>query len=66
MSDYSHDAPDGREVPVSAGTPREIQILLMLAVLIVFMQGAFVVFSSGFGKVWPAESSVKIPLPPGI
>ena len=65
MNDHSHEPSDKREIPVSAGTPREVQILLLLALLIVFMQGAFVVFSSGFGKVWPAENSVKIPLPPG-
>ena len=66
MNDQSQEAATHREIPVSAGTPMEVKVLLVLALVIVFMQGAFVIGASGFGKVWPAENSVKIPLPPGI
>jgi hypothetical protein len=61
----SHDldsAHQDAEIPVSAGTPLYVQMLVLLALLIVFMQGAFVVISSTFGRIWPAADSVKIPL----
>jgi hypothetical protein len=63
-----HDRDDGHgaklqpQIPVSAGTPMAVHILFVIALLIVFIQGAFVAFSSGFARVWPAANSVKIPL----
>jgi hypothetical protein len=66
MSDQPHGAQEQREIPTSAGLPKEVGLLLALAVLIIFMQAAFVIVSSDFGRIWPAENSVKIPLPPGV
>ena len=50
------------QIPVSAGTPLAVHVLFVIAMIIVFMQGAFVIASSGWGHVWPAANSVKIPL----
>jgi hypothetical protein len=38
--------------------------MLVAAVLLAIMQGAFVEISSVFGHVWPAVDSAKIDLPP--
>lgn len=41
-----------------------VKLLVVLGVLASIMQGSFVGLSSGYGRVWPAEASAKIPLPP--
>jgi hypothetical protein len=53
---------EDRPIPVSKGLPGNVQMLLAIAVIVVFVMGAFVVISSGFGRVWPAADSVKVPL----
>ena len=62
MSNDPHDDHDTPDIPVSAGMSSQVLVLIVLGVLIVFMQGGFVVGSSGWGHVWPAADSVKIPL----
>lgn len=63
MSDPSHQAPPS-PVPMSAGVPLYVQMLLVGAVALAFVQGAFTIIASNFGKVWPAAASAKVPLPP--
>jgi hypothetical protein len=63
MSDKDDHVSADLEVPVSAGVPRSAQFLMACAVLIVFMQGAFVVIAAVYGRVWPALNSVKVQLP---
>lgn len=64
----SHGAPvrAGNEplLPASAGISNGVRVMLVAAVLLAIMQGAFVEISSDFGHVWPAADSAKIDLPP--
>ncbi len=61
----SHEgAHGGRALPVSAGTTFGVKLMIIGGLVFSIMQGAFTVGSSGFGRVWPAEDVVKIPLPP--
>jgi hypothetical protein len=68
----SHDAPikegeapgDEKLVPQSVGIANGVRVMLVGAVLLAIMQGAFVEISSDFGHVWPAADSAKIDLPP--
>jgi hypothetical protein len=62
MSDKDDHAPAEAEIPVSAGVPPMARFLMAAAVLIVFMQGAFVVIASVYGRVWPSLGSVRVPL----
>ena len=50
------------EIPVTAGTPVAVHVLFVIALIIVLGQGFFVVALAGFGHIWPAANSVKIPL----
>ncbi len=50
--------------PTTFHIPVGIRWLVVCAVVIVIVQGSFVAGSSGFGRVWPAADSAKIPLPP--
>ncbi len=63
MSDKDDHATLNAEIPVSAGVPTMARFLMAGAVAIVFMQGAFVVIASVYGRIWPALSSTKVPLP---
>jgi hypothetical protein len=58
----SHGA--SSEVPVSQGIAGSMWIFLVFALLLILMQGGFVIGSAGMGHVWPAADSVKVPLPP--
>ena len=62
MSHGLQDPFDERPIPVSKGLPGLVRMLLLVAVFVAFVMGAFVVISSGFGRVWPAADSVKVPL----
>ena len=67
----SHDAHDQHAdeggtadypIPVSAGIAPQMRWFLVIAMLVVIMQGTFVVLASGFGRVFPSANSVKVPL----
>lgn len=62
MSDKDDHAAAQTDVPVSAGVPPLAKFLMAGAVLIVFMQGAFVVTAAVFGRIWPSLDSVRVPL----
>lgn len=51
-------------LPASAGITNGVKVFLLLGILTSIMQGAFVMGSSGFGRVWPSEASAKLDLPP--
>jgi hypothetical protein len=63
MSDKDDHAAPMVEVPVTAGVPSGARYLIVGALLIVFMQGAFVAFSSTYGRIWPSVNSTKVQLP---
>jgi len=65
VSQGAHTAADGDPpLPASAGVAGGVKLLVLLGLLAAVMQGAFVVASAGFGRVWPAADSGKVPLPP--
>jgi len=51
-------------LPASGGITFGVKLLLIGGIALAAMQGFFVTGSSGFGRVWPAEASAKIDLPP--
>jgi len=61
MSDKDDHVVQG-EIPVSAGVPSSARYMMAGAALIIFLQGAFVVSSAAYGRVWPATNSVQMPL----
>jgi hypothetical protein len=65
MSHGPQFVPNDRPIPVSKGLPRSMQMLLVIAVIVVFIMGSTVVISSNFGRVWPSADSAKVPLPAG-
>jgi hypothetical protein len=68
VSHDAHGAPgaaDGHPpLAASAEIALGVKFLVFLGVLTSLMQGSFVVAASGFGRVWPAADSAKLPLPP--
>ena len=60
--DDVHVLPDP-DVPVSQGVPTSARLLMAGALLIIAIQGMFVVMASVFGRVWPAADSVRVNLP---
>lgn len=46
----------------SRGVPNFVWGLMVLAAAVVFMQGAFVIHFSDYGRVWPSTDSMKFPL----
>jgi hypothetical protein len=67
----SHDAhaasgaaDDHPPLPVTAGITPGVKLLIVGGLALALLQGAFVDMSSGFGRVWPADNSAKIQLPP--
>jgi hypothetical protein len=49
--------------PVSTGVPPFARVMIVLAGLIILMQGEFCIASSGYARVWPATDSTKVTLP---
>ena len=68
MSHDAHTASGAADdlppLPVTAGITFGVKLLIVGGVVLSLMQGAFVELSSGFGRVWPAANSAKVPLPP--
>ena len=49
--------------PVSHGISPVMWLFIALSIVIVCMQGGFVIGSSGMGHVWPSGDSTKVQLP---
>jgi hypothetical protein len=65
---HGHGGGRGHDQPVRTGTSLQritgpVLFLLVISLLLVFMQGAFVVISSPEYKVWPASDALKVELP---
>ena len=64
---HAPSAGPGRSVPPlpkSGGVAFGVRLLIFGGVLLATFQGFFTVFTSNFGRVWPAENSATISLPP--
>lgn len=64
MPTTSPSAREGHRPPETSGIAVGVKALVVGGVVLAIMQGMFVAASSGFGRVWPAADSAKIPLPP--
>lgn len=72
----SHDGHDGHGATGAQGPPEYLKdrggfampggalIFVAITILLSIMQGAFVVGSSGWGHIWPAQQSGALQLPP--
>ena len=56
------DPTDERGVPTSRGVPRVVIIAATIGILAIFGVGAYTIYMSGYGHVWPAAQSLRIPL----
>jgi hypothetical protein len=57
-----YDPTDERGVPVSRGIPRIVVIASIIGILCIFGMGAYTIYISGYGHVWPSVQSLRIPL----
>jgi hypothetical protein len=57
-----YDKVDSRGVPISKGIPAIVQIAGLIGVVVIFIIGGSVVFSSGWGHMWPAQTVQRAPL----
>ncbi|MDQ6932814.1 MAG: hypothetical protein M3160_06525 [Candidatus Eremiobacteraeota bacterium] len=57
-----YDPVDKRGVPVSAGVPTSVRLLMAIGVLIIFVIGAWTVLDAGYGHVWPSVNSERVKL----
>ena len=55
---------EGPLLPASADITIGVKLLLVAGILCSLMQGIFVHLAAPYGRVWPAEASTKITLPP--
>ncbi|MBV8367794.1 MAG: hypothetical protein JO036_02505 [Candidatus Eremiobacteraeota bacterium] len=62
--DDAHDPFEGPLLPASADITIGVKLLLVAGILVSLMQGIFVHLAAPYGRVWPAEASAKITLPP--
>jgi hypothetical protein len=63
MTTHSNGPDSARDVPISKGTSPMAKALMVLALVVIFIQGGITVIASGFGRLPPAEA-VKVQLPP--
>lgn len=56
------DPTDERGVPTSRGVPRVVLIAATIGMLMIFGVGAYTIYMSGYGHVWPSTQSLRIPL----
>ena len=54
----------GPLLPASADITIGVKLLLVAGILVSLMQGVFTHIAAPYGRVWPAEASAKVPLPP--
>ncbi len=57
-----YDQVDERGVPVSKGIPMLVQVAGLIGVVVIFVIGGSVVYSSGWGHFWPSQTVQRIDL----
>jgi len=57
-----YDPVDARGVPTSRGIPPLVRVLVVIGVIAVFVVGASVILTAGFGHSWPANNTLRVPL----
>lgn len=56
------DPTDERGVPTSRGVPKVVIIAATIGILMIFGVGAWTIWNSGYGHVWPEQQALRIPL----
>lgn len=56
------DPTDERGVPTSRGVPHVVLIAVVVGILAIFGVGAYTIYMSGYGHVWPSMQAARIPL----
>lgn len=57
-----YDPTDERGVPTSRGIPSVVIIASLIGILCIFGMGAYTIYMSGYGHVWPSQQALRIPL----
>ena len=57
-----YDPTDERGVPKSRGIPNVVIIASIIGILCIFGMGAYTIYISGYGHVWPWQHALRIPL----
>jgi hypothetical protein len=53
---------DFNRIPESRGIPKDLYRALILGLLIIFSIGGSVVLFSGYGHMWPSNTTLRVPL----
>jgi len=62
ISDYSDVHADFGTIPQSKGVPSLVFVAALIGAVVIFMIGAGVVLSSGYGHEWPSLTTTRTPL----
>jgi hypothetical protein len=57
-----YDPTDERGVPTSRGVPHVVWYAAIIGILCIFGIGAYTIYMSTYGHVWPSVQSERIPL----
>ena len=57
-----YDPTDERGVPTSRGVPRVVIIAATIGILCIFGVGAYTIYMSGYGHLFPWQHALRIPL----
>ncbi len=57
-----YDPTDERGVPTSRGVPRVVIIAATIGILAIFGMGAYTIYMSGYGHLFPWQHALRIPL----
>ncbi len=60
-----YDQVDSRGVPISKGIPTAVRYAALIGVLAIFIVGGSVVWTSGYGHMWPANTVQRLDLTGG-
>jgi hypothetical protein len=53
---------DFNRVPESRGIPKDLYRVGVIGLIIIFCIGASVVLFSGYGHMWPSNTTLRVPL----
>ncbi len=57
-----YDQRDSRGVPISAGVPMIVRVVVVVGILIILTVVGTVISQSAFGHAWPSSTSSHLPL----
>lgn len=57
-----YDQLDERGVPRSKGVPNAVRAAALVGLVAIFVIGGAVIWNSGYGHLWPADTVQRMPL----